>query len=750
MGLGPVLLIDNYDSFTFNLRHLLAAELGELPAVCHNDEIPFDALERGEFGALVISPGPGRPEREADFGDCRRAILDFDPPVLGVCLGHQGIATAFGGTVEPAPFPVHGEATEIVHEGAPMFAGVPDRFEAVRYHSLVVAEPLPDCLKVTARAADGAVMALAHRTRPIWGVQFHPESIGTATGAALIRNFVAVAVSAATGSVPGVHPVAVAPRQAGPSGAAAGSPPQNAASRRVAASPDPVASPSRAATGPQSAGQAPIWDLVVRKLPTLHDPEAAFGALFADESHAFWLDDPTGAGRTFIGASTGPGSELLMQPPGEDRVRVEGEDGSVSIADESIFDLLRRRLRERRVEPDLPFDFCGGYVGYFGYGLKRTLRSPNRFEAETPDACFMAATRMVAFDDRVGETFVIGVVPPETSREEVVADVDAICDRLELIPSPSAIRPDGSPASPPPRLPRPKADAVEAGDLDSVDLALDHAAYLDAIAAAQRALREGESYELCLTNRLRVPLGDADPFAIFARQRRLNPAPYGAFLRLGDHVVLSSSPERFLRISPGGEVEARPVKGTRARGTTAAEDERLREELRASVKDRAENLMIVDLLRNDLSRTCEVGSVVVDELIGLETHPHVHQLVSTIRGRLRADSDALGCVEACFPGGSMTGAPKLRSMEILDRLEPEPRGIYSGALGYLGLGGGVDLSIVIRTAVLREGIATVGSGGAITVRSDPEEEWREMLLKAAPTLAVLRTQRTPSIAEGRT
>jgi para-aminobenzoate synthetase len=180
------------------------------------------------------------------------------------------------------------------------------------------------------------------------------------------------------------------------------------------------------------------------------------------------------------------------------------------------------------------------------------------------------------------------------------------------------------------------------------------------------------------------------------------------------------------------------VKGTRARGATPAEDERLREELRTSVKDRAENLMIVDLLRNDLSRTCEVGSVVVDELIGLETHPHVHQLVSTIRGTLREDRDPLGCVEACFPGGSMTGAPKLRSMEILDRLEPEPRGIYSGALGYLGLGGGVDLSIVIRTAVLRDGVATVGSGGAITVRSDPEEEWREMLLKAAPVLDALR------------
>jgi para-aminobenzoate synthetase len=722
--MSSVLLVDNYDSFTFNLQHLLAAELGELPTVCHNDEIPFDALRRGEFGALVISPGPGRPERAADFGDCARAIVEFDLPVLGVCLGHQGIATAFGGAVEQAPAPVHGEATEIVHEGAPMFAGLPRRFEAVRYHSWVVAEPLPDCLEVTARAGDGTVMALAHRSRPIWGVQFHPESIGTPTGAALVRNFVD-----ATGRA--LDPMRRAAAPPAPASAAAPATRTVSPSQLGAGSPLAAAPPASSVTPdarPASAHPAPTWDVVVRKLSSVHDPEAAFEALFAGEANAFWLDDAPGAGRAFIGTSTGPGSELLTQQPGEDLVRVMGENGSSSVADGSIFDLLRRRLRERRVECDLPFDFCGGYVGYFGYGLKRGLGSPNRFEAQDPDACFMAATRMVAFEG-AGETFVIGVVPPDLPRAEVAGEVDALCRRLERIPPPPASRP---------------AAEIDTGsrdfdtEADDVDLALDRPAYLDAITAAQQALHDGESYELCLTNRLRLPVGAADPLDVFARQRSLNPAPYGAFLRLGDLAVLSSSPERFLRISPGGEVEARPVKGTRARGTTPAEDERLREELRTSVKDRAENLMIVDLLRNDLSRTCEVGSVVVDELIGLETHPHVHQLVSTIRGTLRDARDPLGCVEACFPGGSMTGAPKLRSMEILDRLEPEPRGIYSGALGYLGLGGGVDLSIVIRTAVLRDGVATVGSGGAITVRSDPEEEWREMLLKARPILSALR------------
>jgi para-aminobenzoate synthetase len=668
--MSSFLLIDNYDSFTFNLQHLLAAELGELPTVCRNDEIPFAALERGEFGALVISPGPGRPEEPDDFGGCRRAILEFDLPVLGVCLGHQGIATAFGGAVVPAPAPVHGEATEIRHEGAPMFAGIPERFEAVRYHSWVVAEPLPACLEVTARAGDGSVMGLAHRERPIWGVQFHPESIGTPLGAAIVRNFIAAAGGG------------------------------GARNRRHATESRP--GPAR---GPEPAG---TWDVVIRESGRFPDPERAFAALFGDERNAFWLDDATGAGRSFMGASSGPGAELLTQSP-------EGP---------SIFESLRRRLRERQIalaEADMPGDLPGGYVGYFGYGLKSRLGSPNRLQAETPDACFMAATVVVTFDHRERRAWAIGLVPPEEPREAVVSKIEDLRGRLEGVAAEGA----RTEVSAPPFDPGP------------VEMALDHQAYLDAVATARRELVAGESYELCLTNRLTVEVGEVDPLAVFIRQRRLNPAPHGAFLRFGKLAILSSSPERFLRIAPGGKVETRPVKGTRPRGATEVEDEALRQELEASVKDRAENLMIVDLLRNDLSRVCEVGSVQVDELFGLETHPHVHQLVSTIRGRLRPDSDPLGCVEACFPGGSMTGAPKLRSMQILDRLEPVPRGIYSGALGYLGLGGTIDLSIVIRTAVLRDGVATVGSGGAVTVRSTPEEEWREMLVKAGPTLSVL-------------
>jgi para-aminobenzoate synthetase len=270
----------------------------------------------------------------------------------------------------------------------------------------------------------------------------------------------------------------------------------------------------------------------------------------------------------------------------------------------------------------------------------------------------------------------------------------------------------------------------------ALTLARTRAQYLEDVETSIDHLLSGDSYEICLTNQLTAEVG-ADPLDLYLRLRRANPAPFAAYLSFGDMAVLSSSPERFLRVSCDGTAEARPIKGTSRRGATAEEDVALALALAADPKNRAENLMIVDLLRNDLGAVCEVGSVEVPQMMEVESYETVHQLVSAVRGCLRPDAGALGAVRSCFPPGSMTGAPKLRTTEILDQLEGAARGVYSGAIGWFGLGGGADLSVAIRTLVLADGTATIGAGGAVVLDSDPEREYEEMLLKAAAPLRAI-------------
>jgi para-aminobenzoate synthetase component 1 len=246
----------------------------------------------------------------------------------------------------------------------------------------------------------------------------------------------------------------------------------------------------------------------------------------------------------------------------------------------------------------------------------------------------------------------------------------------------------------------------------------------------------GNVYQACLTHRIEQETRD-DPWSLYRRLRRTNPAPFASFFELPELAIVGSSPERFVRLSPDRWVESRPIKGTRPRGRHRSEDAWRRRELEHSGKDRAENVMIVDLVRNDLGRVCETGSVEVPELFAVEAYASVFQMVSTIRGRLRADCDVVDLVKATFPPGSMTGAPKLAAMRILDGLEPVRRGVYSGAIGYFDARGGADLAVVIRTILLSGGCAYVHTGGGIVADSDPVAEWRESLDKASPLLAAL-------------
>ncbi|MGF1612091.1 MAG: aminodeoxychorismate synthase component I, partial [Kiloniellales bacterium] len=265
-------------------------------------------------------------------------------------------------------------------------------------------------------------------------------------------------------------------------------------------------------------------------------------------------------------------------------------------------------------------------------------------------------------------------------------------------------------------------------------------------AAVQRGIdyiHAGDIFQANLSQRFsaRLPAGET-PFMLYRRLRALNPAPFAAYLKFGQDVIASSSPERFLKLSDG-QVESRPIKGTRPRGHDAAEDEALARELLASEKDRAENVMIVDLLRNDLSRVCRDSSVAVPELCVLERYATVYHLVSTIVGELRPGKTAVDLLEASFPGGSITGAPKIRAMEIIAELEPTRRGPYCGSIGYIGFDGDMDSSIVIRTFSIHGDQVSFQVGGGIVADSRPAEEYEETLAKGRALLAALAADLSP-------
>jgi para-aminobenzoate synthetase len=691
------LLLDNYDSFTFNLFQFLSEVNGEDPVVVRNDGATWAELEREGFDNVVVSPGPGRPQHAADLGVCADAIRFADLPLLGVCLGHQGIAHLAGGAVVHAPVAMHGRLSAVYHDASPLFAGIPQGFSAVRYHSLCVAEPLPDELRPIAWTPDGLLMALARRDRLQWGVQFHPESICTEHGRRLLANF---------------RDLTLAARRR----------PQT----RTRASARSVVPRAR------TLDHAPLeLRLQVSQLDALPDTEQAFVHLYGDRRHAFWLDSGrAGDGRSrfsFMGAGDGPLSALVTYDVATTTLTIE-RAGATERRHETIFDHLRSELRRiRRLDDDLPFDLDCGFVGWFGYELKADCGARAAHASPLPDAALLFADRLVAFDHLDRRTYVLCV----TDEANAAAGARWIAKTRRRLLALPPLAPPALPAEPRPPL--------------EFRLSRSREGYLDDIRRCQQYLLDGESYEICLTNQIATDAAP-DPLLLYRTLRQLNPAPFSAFLRFGDAAVVSSSPERFLRVGRDRTVEAKPIKGTCPRGATGADDTRLADELRDSEKNRAENLMITDLLRNDLGIVCEIGSVSVPHLMEIESYETVHQLVSTISGRLRDGLDVPDCIQACFPGGSMTGAPKQRTLEIIDELELQARGVYSGAVGYLGLGGGCDLNIVIRTIVLDGTGSTIGAGGAIVMQSDPEEEFEELLLKAEAPMRALALCATGSAA----
>jgi para-aminobenzoate synthetase component 1 len=383
--------------------------------------------------------------------------------------------------------------------------------------------------------------------------------------------------------------------------------------------------------------------------------------------------------------------------------------------------------------PGLP-PFQGGAAGLFGYDLCHhieRLPRPRFDEFGTPDLAVGLYDWVAAFDHARGGGWLISTglpaTDPQRRRERArrrLARVRAALRKHSLAP-PAA----GGPAVEP-------ALRFELPLLPGLASNFDRPGYLAAVRRAVEYVHAGDCFQVNLSQRLLHP-ATLPPLELYARLRDCNPAPFAGYFDVGVYAIASASPERFLRIE-GSEVETRPIKGTRPRGASPAEDRRQAEDLLASAKDRAENVMIVDLLRNDLGRVCAYGSVRVAALCALESYRSVHHLVSEVRGRLRPGLGPIDLLRASFPGGSVTGAPKVRAMEIIAELEPTARGPYCGSLGYVGFDGSMDSSILIRTFTVGGGWVQFPVGGGVVADSTPEGEYAETLHKAEGLLRALR------------
>ena len=447
---------------------------------------------------------------------------------------------------------------------------------------------------------------------------------------------------------------------------------------------------------------------------------------FKDHRFSFFLDsgmDHENLGRySFIGSDpflvlTSRGSQVTLHYR-DKRERVVGNP----------FDVLGQVLDRYAIEAaPSPLPFPGGAVGYLSYDLCHFIEglpSTAVDDLQLPECYLAFYDAVIGFDHQEGKAYVASTGIPEVDESRRMQKASARIEELKEILA---------------KEPCPTSESPN----DSIHIAgmrggFTHDEYVEAVARVREYIAAGDIFQVNLSQRFEVEL-PIPPYELYCRLRGINPAPFASYLNFDGVTIVSASPERFLRLR-GDIVDTRPMKGTRPRGSNAAEDKSLAAELLDSVKDRAENVMIVDLERNDLGRVCRYGTVKVRELWTLEKYATVFQLTSTVEGRLRQDRGRIDLLKGAFPGGSITGAPKVRAMEIIDELEPTRRSVYTGSIGYLGFDGGMDCNIVIRTFIIKDGRAYFQVGGGIVWDSDPEGEYQETMDKARALIEALSLQ----------
>ncbi len=450
--------------------------------------------------------------------------------------------------------------------------------------------------------------------------------------------------------------------------------------------------------------------------------------LFKDRPFSFFLDsgmDPGKLGRySFMGSDP----FLVLRSRGEE-ISLSHSNGKQKIIQGNPFDVVNELLELYSLDAHpAGIPLVGGAVGYFSYDLCHFIeRLPSTAvdDLNLPECYLAFYDTVVAFDHLTGKTYLVATGFPELEEEERKQRAE---ERLEEMKTKLLNNP---------RVP--SAEELLTTAIVSQDIVLKsnftREEYLKAVATAREYICAGDIFQVNLSQRFEADL-PVSPYELYRQLRNINPAPFANYFNFDGVSVVGASPERFLKVR-GDWVQTRPIKGTRRRGKSVTEDESLAQELLSSIKDRAENVMIVDLERNDLGRICRYGTVKVTELAILETYPTVFHLTSTIEGRLCPGKNRIDLLKATFPGGSITGAPKVRAMEIIDELEPTRRSIYTGSIGYLSFSEEMDLNIVIRTFIIKGGRAYFQVGGGIVYDSEPEAEYEETLDKARALIQAL-------------
>jgi para-aminobenzoate synthetase component 1 len=444
---------------------------------------------------------------------------------------------------------------------------------------------------------------------------------------------------------------------------------------------------------------------------------------FAPKPYSFWLDSGMDAQK--LGRCSFMGSDpfLVLKSKGDEITLVR--DGVERKRRGNPFDILGELLEEYKIESnELLVPFTGGVVGYFSYDLCQLIeRLPNKAinDLNLPECYLGFYDAILAFDHVEDKTYIIATGFPEHEenkrRRRAEARLNELRNLVLLSPPPSLVK------------------ELDPGGGTKLKGNFSHEGYLRAVARAREYICAGDIFEVNLSQRFETDI-NIPPYELYKRLRNINPAPFASYLNFEGVSIVGASPERFMKVK-GDLVETRPIKGTKPRGQTQEEDKALAGDLLASKKDRAENIMIVDLERNDLGRVCRYGTVKVTELAILETYPTVFHLTSTVVGRLREEKNRIDLLKATFPGGSITGAPKVRAMEIIDELEPTRRSVYTGSIGYLSFNGNMDINIVIRTFIVKDGRAYFQVGGAIVYDSEPEAEYVETLDKGRALIQAL-------------